>query len=406
MPRDDMKRIGIFQYEWALQVHTINLVIKLAEDGFQTDLFLYECDASFVNPSLLAAYPNVRVFAFKRGVVAWNIDRIIRVSRRMLGLPYRHPLVKDGIAKSAIKAMGAAKYDYFIGIEKKGLIWAGKLSEKLGVPFLYYSLELFIEDHPVLDDDANSAIVRREEKKYHARAIGTIIQDALRAKALFESNEVEGKNAIFLPVSITGKKVNERSRFLYEKLGIEFSKKIILYIGQVCKDRGVNDLMKCASRLGNDFVMVFHGPFFHDVSTDDNYGGKVFFSKEIVSNEEIPKIISSAHIGISFYGNANANNRLTAFSSEKIAYYMQSGLPIIAHRNESYELLMRHHHCGELIDSIDLDQFSAAVGKIDADYDRYRAEAFAAYEDFYSFDVNIRNLIEFLSQNVPNPPHT
>jgi glycosyltransferase involved in cell wall biosynthesis len=397
MPRDEMKRIGVFQYEWPVKVYTVDLVAKLAESGFQTDLFLFECNNTFVDPSVLSSHPDVRVFTFKRGLAFRIAGRIIRDLRKVLWLPYRHPRIKTGLIKETLKIIGSTRYDYFIGIEKNGLIWAGMLSEKLNVPFLYYSLELFIEGHPALDLDGNSAIIRQEEKKYHARAAGTIIQDELRAKTLFESNGVEGKNAIYIPVSITGKTVEDKSYFLHERLGIELSKKIILYIGQVCKNRGVNELIQCAGRLGEDFVMVFHGPFFPDVSTDDDCGGKIFFSKDMISNDEIPKLVSSAYIGIAFYGEATPNDRLTAFSSEKIAYYMQSGLPVIAHRNESYELLMRQHRCGELVEHI--HQLPEAVQKIDADYARYRQNAFAAFEHFYSFDINMRGLTEFLSHH-------
>jgi glycosyltransferase involved in cell wall biosynthesis len=397
MPGDEMKRIGIFQYEWPVKIYTVDLVAKLAESGFQTDLYLYACDTSLCSPSVLARYPNVRVFGSTRSLAARIVTRIIRNARKLLGLPYQCPQREAGGLKRTLKSMGTYKYDYFIGIEKNGLIWAGILSEKLGVPIFYYSLELYIEGHPALDFNSNSAFLRQDEKKYHARAVGTIIQDALRAKTLFESNGVKEKNAIYIPVSVSGGKVKEKSHFLHERLGLEFHKKIILYIGMVCKNRGVNELIQCASRLGEDFVMVFHGPFYPDVSTEGNFGGKVFFSRDMINNEEIPKIISSAYIGVAFYGDKNANDRLTAFSSEKIAYYMQSGLPIISHRNESYELLMQQHRCGELIAHI--NQLPEAAQKIDVDYASYRENAFAAFEHYYSFDINVRALTGYLSRH-------
>ena len=99
----------------------------------------------------------------------------------------------------------------------------------------------------------------------------------------------------------------------------------------------------------------------------------------MTSSENIPKIVSSAYIGVAYYGDATVNDRLTAFSSEKIAHYMQCGLPVIAHRNESYELLMQQHHCGEMVDHI-----------------RQLSRTTAAYDHFYSFDKNMRALTEFL----------
>ena len=390
-----MKRIGIFQYKWPLQVHTINLVTKLAESGFQVDLYLYRCNSSFVSTKLLTFHPGVKLFFTDDGDPVFRIfHRIIRKLRRILGHPNPKPLSLEQLVRKTLKKMRSNRYDYFIGIEKNGLIWAGMLSGKLNIPYIYYSLELYIDRHPELDSFINSDVILKEEKKYHARAAGTIIQDQLRAKALFECNGIEEKNSIYIPVSVTGKKINDTSRFLHEKLGIEYSKKIVIYIGWVRKKRGVDELMRCASRLGDDFVMVFHGPFLPEVSTENSFGGKVFFSREMTSSEDIPKIVSSAYIGVAYYGNATINDRLTAFSSEKIAHYMQCGLPVIAHRNESYELLMQQHHCGEMIDNI--QQLPEAVQKIDSDYSHYRDNAFTAYEHFYSFDKNIRALTDFL----------
>jgi glycosyltransferase involved in cell wall biosynthesis len=397
MPHQEMKRIGIFQYEWPVKVYTVDLVSKLAESGFQTDLYLYECNTTFVSPEVLVRYPNVRVIELRRNLAQKIIGRVIRISRKALNLPYRIPKRMPGLVSCILKRVGSYNYDHLIGIEKNGLIWAGMLSEKLNIPFLYYSLELFIDGHPEVASYSNSDEIRQEEKKYHSRATGTIIQDKLRAKVLFESNGVQEKNAIYIPVSIIGKKIEEKGHFLHERLGIAYSKKIILYIGQVRKKRGVNELLKCVDQLDEDFVMVFHGPFLPDISIENTYGGRVYFSKEMVSNEDIPKIVSSAYIGIAFYGDANINDKLTAFSSEKIAYYMQSGIPIIAHRNESYELLMKQQHCGELIEHI--DQLPAAVRKMDADYAIYRKNAFAAFEKYYSFEVNMRGLVEYLSCN-------
>lgn len=392
------KKIGIFQYEWPLQIHTANLAIKLAENDFQVDVYLYQCDSTFINLSSLSQNSGVKVYLFKRSFMERVADRLVRDARRLFNLGYRQP---DRIAKVTRQTLACvaanAACDYFIGVEKSGLVWAGMLSEKLGTPFLYYSLELHIEGHPAFAGKSEFASIRSQEKKYHARAVATIVQDEFRGKALLESNGITKTDVIYIPVSVTGARVEKKSWFLHEKLGIDSSKRIVLYVGQVCKERGAIELIECASRLGDDLVLVLHGPILPGVPTGNDHGGKVFFSREIIDSKDMPEMVSSAHIGLAFYTNDIINDRLTAFSSEKIAYYMQSGLPLIAYSNESYELLMQQHRCGELVERI--DQVPEAAGRIDADYDRYRAAAFAAYEHFYSFDTNVRKLVEYLSRD-------
>lgn len=393
-----MKRIGIFQYEWPLQIHTVNLARKLAENGFLVDLYFYQCEATFISLPLLASFPGVRVFPLQRTFLQRVTDRLMRRARKMLGLEYCPPdRMKQVVGLSMARIANEPGYDYFIGVEKKGLVWAGMLAEQLGTPYLYYSLEIHIEGHPAFTGKRDFVAIRNLERKYHAGAAATIIQDELRARALLESNGIGKADVIHIPVSVTGDVIRKKSTFLHQRLGIDPSKKIVLYIGQVRKIRGALELMECAGRLGSDFVMVLHGQFFADAPTTDDHGGKLFFSRDLINNEDIPEMVSSAHIGIAFYPNDIVNDRLTAFSSEKIAYYMQAGVPFIAYRNESYELLMAQHHCGEMVDRI--VQLPQAVEKIAADYGQYRDAAFAAYEHFYSFDNNVHRLIEYLSRD-------
>jgi glycosyltransferase involved in cell wall biosynthesis len=84
----------------------------------------------------------------------------------------------------------------------------------------------------------------------------------------------------------------------------------------------------------------------------------------------------------------NSNDRLVAFSSVKVAYYLQCGDPIIAFDSESFRELMNAYKCGELINSI--DEIPQKIEKILNDYDSYREQAFMAFREFYDFDKNFR----------------
>jgi glycosyltransferase involved in cell wall biosynthesis len=98
---------------------------------------------------------------------------------------------------------------------------------------------------------------------------------------------------------------------------------------------------------------------------------------------------------LGMYDNSCVNNRLTAFSSEKIALYLQSGVPIIAFDMGNYRDLMDAHQCGELIQ--DMPELPGAVDKILNSYDTYRVNAFSAYRDFYRYDQHFRAIREYLN---------
>jgi glycosyltransferase involved in cell wall biosynthesis len=115
---------------------------------------------------------------------------------------------------------------------------------------------------------------------------------------------------------------------------------------------------------------------------------RVVFSLDFVGEEKIIDVISSATIGLALYDNMNSNDRLAAFSSVKVAYYLQCGDPIIAFDSESFRELMDTYKCGELISSI--DEIPQKAEKILNDYDRYKEQAFMAFREFYDFDKNFR----------------
>ena len=105
-------------------------------------------------------------------------------------------------------------------------------------------------------------------------------------------------------------------------------------------------------------------------------------------------LMASATIGIALYDNGWPNTRFTAFSSEKIARYLQAGVPFIAFANESYFKLKNEFDCCELIhDTSELDR---AIKGLLNNYEYYRENAFEAYNKYYNIENTIKPLTRFL----------
>jgi glycosyltransferase involved in cell wall biosynthesis len=282
-------------------------------------------------------------------------------------------------------------------VEKKGLIWAGRLAEIVKLPHLYYSLELYLEDVPAFAGNKGFPILRREEIRYHRASQATIIQDKSRADALLRGSGMEKTDLLYLPVSPVGEENKNRSSLLYEQNEIPLDKKLILYFGMIAGDRRCFEVANAASRLKEDRLMVFHG--FGPLRDISRLRSRKRYPNIVLSLRQVPQaaikdIISSATIGLVLYENSCDNDRLTAFSSEKIALYLQSGIPIIAFDIGNYRDLTDAYRCGELIR--DVRELPEAVEKILADYDRYRERAFAAFRELYRYD-NYFPAIEYLN---------
>lgn len=388
----NVRRIGIFQYEWPLQSYSVDLIIKLAESGYKVDFF-YKESLRLVNIDKITKCPNVRLIIKKQNNILFKIrNKLLKALKKILNID--NNIIQRSILKKSRKLIKHYDYLCFIGIEKKGLIWAGKLSEEINVPLIYYSLELYVEDHPV---GKKNIYLRAVEKKYHQIAKATIVQDEMRADVLLRFNEITETELIYIPVSVRGEIVRSKSDYFYKKFGINKRKKIILFFGVIGKTRYVPELAKIANSLGNEFIMVFHG--FGDMDYIEKLkkmakSDNLLFSLDLVPDDRIQEIISSAHVGIALYSNDTFNDRLTAFSSQKIALYLRAGVPIITFNNENYQKLMKCFYCGELINRI--EELPISVRKIMDNYSFYKNNAYSAYDSFYNFDKNFFRLKNFI----------
>ena len=157
-----MHRIAIFQYEWPILSYTINLAMKLAESGYLVDYFTKDCSLNFADYNQLKENKNVFMYVYstnKKQKIGNIIISLIPLVNRKCNI------ISHNILSRSVDVIKNNTYKCFIGIEKKGMIWAGKVAEIHHVPYIYYSLELYIEDIPVFQNDKKFVDLRKEEKK-------------------------------------------------------------------------------------------------------------------------------------------------------------------------------------------------------------------------------------------------
>ena len=211
---------------------------------------------------------------------------------------------------------------------------------------------------------------------------------------MLKSNGVENTNVIYYPISVRGNITQEKSKYLQNKFNISDNKKILLYFGAIYKTRFATQIVNMARDLEEDVILVMHGwgpKKYLDYLQSIADKNKVIFSLDLIAEDEIEDMVSSAHIGISLYKITNANDRLTAFSSSKMAYYTKCGVPFIAFDTESYRDLVNSYKCGELITSI--EETPQKAHKILGNYELYKQQAFLAYHRFYNLDENFSRLL-------------
>lgn len=391
------KKIAIFQYEWPLNSFTRNMVVSLANYGFTVDLFYFNHDHNpLVSWEEMKADKNVKIYDYgnypENSIVFKLLEKCI--SRFRHGSPNIN--IRDDIYDHSLQTARREQYDVLIGVEKLGLIWAGMIGDIIGKPYIYYNLELYIEDHPWFSTCQWIRASRPREIEYHQKSIATIISDRFRKDVLFKYNKIKEQEVIYLPIGVRSyDKLCNSQMNLREKFAVGIKQILVLYFGHIIPSRLCLEVAKAVSSH-KDCVFVLHG------FGDRRYLNKikeierVFISSEMIEEESIQGLISQADIGIAIYRNDFSNDRLTAFSSDKIAQYMKSMVPIIAYKNETFEALRSEFLCVEMID--DLMDIPTAINTIISNRTIYKEECSKAYSKYYHYDNTCTTLSKYIEK--------
>jgi hypothetical protein len=293
----------------------------------------------------------------------------------------------------------AKRYTAFIGMEKVGLIWAGMLADIFNVPYLYHSLELYNSDHPLWGQERFNPLLQ-QESYYHQRASATIIQDESRKNIIFSDHQITNGNPLYVTISILDDaKTQTNIHFWHNTFNIPLHKKIVLMFSLIGPNRYCKELVEASQTLDDGYQVIIHGPLLEDSYYDElqqaNIDKKVIISTEIYKDDLLPEIMASANIGLVCYKYYPINDRLTVYSSEKIARYLQAGLPIITFDYDEYINMLNSFHCGQYI-SPSFENLSTALNEINSHYSQYKRNARYAYEQSYEFRKQYAKVIQFV----------
>ena len=284
------KFILIIQYDFPISSITTDLIKSLNENGYKVFLVLCYCkEGLFIEIKSMNTKDNELLiinsfFLFKRilnKLYSIFISKNIRLSKFIFKL-FRidKNIINYFIVKKILDYLKkkGAKISSVIGIEKKGVIYGGIISQILKKPLLYYSLELYTDEHPNNRNNLIAQKILELEKKYHKISIATIIQDEDRADFLYNNNLIDDKNVkIIIPVYNKGKIIEKRTNYFYDKFNINKDKKIILYFGVINKYRNINEIINNANR--EDYILLLHGLISNDYYNSINKEKTLSFLK-------------------------------------------------------------------------------------------------------------------------------
>lgn len=287
-------------------------------------------------------------------------------------------------------------FDCSIGIEKGGIICAHQLFKLYGIPFYYLSLELYGDNHPTVQQPSMFKTMRVMEIAAHKKAAGTIIADEERKDFLYKIGDIDtAKPAFFLPISFDESTITYDLSF-FKNNG--FNKKIILNFGY---NRMPDDFfISLIKKMPSDFIFFMHhrSTEYHEEIAHQYSLENVHFSNNILDEKGIMNMIADSFIGVCWYQDETANDRLTAFSSEKTARYLATGKPIIANANTNFSRLFASVKCGIAVNSP--EEFIEALQVITLNYQEFSQQARKTFDLFYKLTNYQQSLNTFLQSNL------
>jgi glycosyltransferase involved in cell wall biosynthesis len=378
-----------------------NAAILLADGGYKIEFYtLIDSifpQPDFDDPAISVCSSQPEVFR-ERGVVRPALAKFIpgRFCRYVASHFYRPMARRLSIEPDFRRRHASIPYIAIIGVDPEGLADAAPFADLLGVPLIYWSLELLFSDEITTK---NQQTLKFREIVYSRRAAFTIIQDEWRAKALIEENGLDPARVLLVPNAPMGKSICCPDDFLRERFNIPPERKVVLNAGTIRWWAMSEEIVSSANNWPEEYVLVMHSrqrSYGYGSKYVDSVAGKatperVIISFDAVSSDRYRSLVDSADVGIAFYSPyrpwspsvPNKNLELMGLSSGKLSSYLHSGLPVVVNEAIGPRELVKAYDCGVCISQA--SEIEEALKTIFERYDWYADNACRCFNERLEF---------------------
>lgn len=301
-----------------------------------------------------------------------------------------------------LKTVKSRNYDFYIGVDQKGIIFTYLITLFTSIPILYFCLEIFFADE--LEKMASNKIYKFVELKASRKAFATIIQDQERANLLAKENQINPNEIYFFPNSPVGEASYNKQYFLHNHFSINKDKKILLHAGTIADWAYCRELTKIASELDSQYLIFFQSrydsrddPYCHELIDLAN-PEKTHFSLKPFAYSQLNHVYRSADIGLAFYNTEIIGKNCVelGLSSGKFAFFLYNGLPVIVNQETSLKDFVLKYKCGWIIK--DFDELNYACNKILENYYFYSENACRCFNE----NFNVKHYQKIIIESIFN----
>jgi glycosyltransferase involved in cell wall biosynthesis len=418
------RRIAVVMNTYCLgvSVAVVETIRALAKAGYEVDLFIAE--GAYAESPAQFDSERIHLLVVPEGQAPRTRNRLAGLPRKLklLGFALQHWLLPglglhgslgefaDVYRKTRwpfVQGIGDCfrnrRYQAVIAVEVPGLIAATLAVDEWRpqTPLIYYNMELLQHARGVRP---GMHILKHFEIICARRCIFTVIADEHRGRVFSRANGIPQSRLRYLPVSTEGDPITKRGTRFHEQFRLPPETVVVLYAGNVYRPWALaEEIAQSVRDWPEGCVLVMH-TWRLDAADVERFQriraasdpARVFFSTQPVSPEEVPRLLSSAHVGLAFYRALDENFTESGCSSNKLAQYARAGLPVVASNFPSIERVLRRFHSGLCV--AHPRGIGGALSSILADYDQFRRGAFRSYQEQYRFSSKFKPILEEINQ--------
>ena len=314
----------------------------------------------------------------------WKPERVnyscIQLKNTKLGIPTTVKLFAHALFKSLKN-----RPDLLIGGDRNGNIVSSFIHRLLGIPFIYYGLELPCLLQP------NMTWMGKLEHWSIRTANMVVTMDDHHATFICAQTGISKDRCILLPNAASGAPLNHKKNDLLRKrFSLQERDILLLHAGAIGSAQQSLELVNVARAWDNRYHLIFHT---HSRMDGQNYFQKfaqtlkkaknVHLNNEPVSKEQLDVLVGSADIGIAWYNHdiLGYRSELLGLAAGKIGRCLKNSVPVIVRNLPTIKEYIDRYDCGICVDR--LDEIALAVEKIEKDYERYSHNALQCYEELW-----------------------
>ncbi len=371
-------------------------------NAFTTDYRVYREATALVQAGIQVTLFCVHMSGLAREETIDGVQ-VKRVLDDYIKLPFTSRARK--VRKTWLKALRAEQADLYHAHDRDTLDYSVKVARERGVPVIYDSHEFWPDKNRYQNNTGNfkdklsTAWWNHKEKTNARRADAMIMTSPGHANKIVELFRVEQPVIVRnIPVYQRGKDRN----YLKNKFGLGARDKIVFYVGNIQKNRGLAETITALNYLPDNihFVIMGYGDYRQSLEKNipANLSRRVHFHEPVHFFKIIP-IMYGADVGI-------APIQPSCFSyiqvlPNKPFEYLMAELPIAVSDFPEMRKIALQNKVGTVFDPKDPRDIARAIQQILKDpkkYQDFRRNATAVTRDKYRWDLEKEKLINLYNR--------